>query len=393
MNPSTPLKTTESNDADNKPWRATLLSAAIISMAGLGDSFLYPALPLHADQLGVPVIWIGVLLSINKFVRLGGNYGVALGIGLLGYKRIAAVSVVLAALTTLLYGVNPPIWIWILSRLAWGMAYAALRMCSLGYATDNKENGLHLGISKAIREIGPMATLFIGPVIAAQLGVQATFVVFGIATALVLPLTFTLPTGSSAVKPEVHGGFPRPNWFDGMVFATALADGVLTVTVGLLLLSTGMNEGAVLGAAALFIALKRLGGVGVAPASGWLSDRWNIKYVYLGSVLGFLTGLTLIAMGSTVPGISVMFLSNAVGDTLAPGVAIKANSIAKLNTLSAVTTWRDIGTACGSLIGGYVLLQLGAAVVFGVTAAVVALFTMKFLAMSPLRIFARADRV
>ena len=168
MNPSTPLKTTESNDADNKPWRATLLSAAIISMAGLGDSFLYPALPLHADQLGVPVIWIGVLLSINKFVRLGGNYGVALGIGLLGYKRIAAVSVVLAALTTLLYGVNPPIWIWILSRLAWGMAYAALRMCSLGYATDNKENGLHLGISKAIREIGPMATLFIGPVIAAQ---------------------------------------------------------------------------------------------------------------------------------------------------------------------------------------------------------------------------------
>jgi len=111
MNPSTPLKTTESNDADNKPWRATLLSAAIISMAGLGDSFLYPALPLHADQLGVPVIWIGVLLSINKFVRLGGNYGVALGIGLLGYKRIAAVSVVLAALTTLLYGVNPPIWI------------------------------------------------------------------------------------------------------------------------------------------------------------------------------------------------------------------------------------------------------------------------------------------
>ena len=98
MNPSTPLKTTESNDADNKPWRATLLSAAIISMAGLGDSFLYPALPLHADQLGVPVIWIGVLLSINKFVRLGGNYGVALGIGLLGYKRIAAVSVALAAL-------------------------------------------------------------------------------------------------------------------------------------------------------------------------------------------------------------------------------------------------------------------------------------------------------
>ena len=393
MNLSTPLNTTESSDADNKPWRATLLSAAIISMAGLGESFLYPALPLHADQLGVPVIWIGVLLSINKFVRLGGNYGVAVGIGLLGYKRIAAVSVALAALTTLLYGVDPPIWIWILSRLAWGMAYASLRMCSLGYATDNKQYGLHLGISKAIREIGPMAALFIGPVIAAQLGVQATFLVFGIATALVLPLTLMLPSGSSTGQPKVHGGFPGPNWFDGLVFSTALADGVLTVTVGLLLLNTGMNESAVLAAAALFIGLKRLGGNGIAPVSGWLSDRWNIKHVYLGSVLGFLIGLILIAIGSTVPGLSVMFLSNAVGDTLAPGVAIKANSIAKLNALSAVTTWRDVGTACGSLIGGYVLLQLGAEIVFGMTAAVVFFFTLKFLATPALRIFTRADRM
>ena len=393
MNPLTLLKSTESNDTDNKPWRGTLLSAAIISMAGLGDAFLYPTLPLHAGQLGVPVIWIGVLLSINKLVRLGGNYGVTLGIGLLGYKRIAAVSVALAALTTLSYGVNPPIGIWIFSRLAWGMAYASLRMCSLGYATHDKQYGLRLGMSKAIREIGPMAALFIGPVIATQLGVQATFLAFGLATAVVLPLAFTLPGDSSAVKPEVRGGFPRPNWFDGLVLATALADGVLTVTVGLLLLNTGMNEGAVLAAAAFFIALKRLGGTVVAPVSGWLSDRWNIKHVYLGSVLGFLMGLILIAMGSTVPGISVMFLSSAVGETLAPGVAIKANSIAKLNALSAVTTWRDVGTACGSLTGGYLLLHFGAGIVFGMTAAVVSLFTLHFLAKPTLRIFTRADRV
>ena len=110
-------------------------------------------------------------------------------------------------------------------------------------------------------------------------------------------------------------------------------------------------------------------------------------------MLGFLTGLTLIGMGSTIPGIIVMFLSNAVGDTLAPGVAIKANSIPKLNALSAVTTWRDIGTACGSLIGGYVLLQLGAEILFGTMAAIVFLFTLKFLATSVLQGFAHTDRV
>ena len=251
MNPSTPLKTAQHNDAGNEPWRATLLSAAIISIAGLGDSFLYAALPLYADRLGVRVIWIGVLLSINKFVRLGGNYGVALGIGRLGYKRMVIGSVALAALSTLLCGVNPPIWVWISSRLAWGMAYASLRMSSRGYATDGRQYGLQLGMSKAVREIGPLAALIIGPVIAAQRGVRATFLAFGIATALVLPLALTLPSGSSTVKPEVHGGPPRPFWFDGLVFATALADGVLTVTVGLLLINTGMDEGTVLATAAL----------------------------------------------------------------------------------------------------------------------------------------------
>ena len=379
------LKTTQASHAGNKQWRATLLSAAILSMAGLGDSFLYPTLPLQAGQLGVPVIWIGVLLSINKFVRLGGNYGVALGIGRLGYKRMATISVALAALSTLLYGVNPPVWIWILSRLAWGMAYASLRLCALGYATEAKQYGVHLGISRAIQEIGPMAALFIGPVIAAQLGVQAAFLVFGFATALAFPLTLTLPRGSSTAEPGVIGGFPRPSWFDGLTFTTALADGVLTVTVGLLLLNAGMSQGGVLAAAALFLALKRLSGTVIAPISGWLSDRWNIRYVYLGSVLGFLIGLSLISLGATVPGVIVVFMSNAVGVAIGPGVAIAAKSVSQLNMLSTFTTWRDIGTACGALVGGYVLMQLAPGIVFGTTAAIVVIFTLKSLATPPLR--------
>ena len=115
---------------------------------------------------------------------------------------------------------------------------------------------------------------------------------------------------------------------------------------------------------------SRLSGIGVGVPHGVDPDRYGIDD----------TG-------------HVMFLSNAVGDTLAPGVAIKANSIPKLNALSAVTTWRDIGTACGSLIGGYVLLQLGAEILFGTTAAIVFLFTLKFLATSVLQGFAHTDRV
>ena len=179
--------------------------------------------------------------------------------------------------------------------------------------------------------------------------------------------------------------FPRPSWFDGLIFTTALADGILTVTVGLLLLNAGMSQGGVLAAAALFLALKRLSGTVMAPISGWLSDRWNIRYVYLGSVLGFLIGLSLISLGATVPGVIVVFMSNAVGVALGPGVAIAAKSVSQLNMLSAFTTWRDIGTARGALVGGYVLMQLAPGIVFGTTAAIVVIFTLKSLATPPLR--------
>ena len=63
-----------------RTWLPTAISALVLALAGLGDALLYPTLPLYAAQLGVPLIWIGVLLSINKFIRLGGNHVLGLTI-------------------------------------------------------------------------------------------------------------------------------------------------------------------------------------------------------------------------------------------------------------------------------------------------------------------------
>ncbi len=108
-------------------WLLTAISAIVLTLAGLGDSLLYLTLPLYAVPLGVPLIWIGVILSINKLIRLGGNHVLVLTISRLGYKRVAMLGVLLASVSTLAYGMNPPIWLWLISRVAWGLAYAALR--------------------------------------------------------------------------------------------------------------------------------------------------------------------------------------------------------------------------------------------------------------------------
>ena len=119
--------------ASHRTWLPTVISAVVLALAGLGDALLYPTLPLYATQLGVPLIWIGVLLSINKLIRLGGNHVLALTISKLGYKRVAMLGVLLASVSTFAYGMNPQsgygssrVWrgVWRLppyAYVAWGM--------------------------------------------------------------------------------------------------------------------------------------------------------------------------------------------------------------------------------------------------------------------------------
>lgn len=371
------LQSSQRTRVGQRAWLSTAISALVLALAGLGDALLYPTLPLYAAQLGVPLIWIGVLLSINKFIRLGGNHILGLTISHWGYKRVATLGVLLASLSTFAYGLQPPIWLWLVSRMAWGMAFAALRLCALGYATEAKQQGLHLGLSNAIKEIGPMSALFVGPVLITQIDVHTAFLVFGAVTALALPVTWMLPDDAHAAKPEMSGHFTKPTWFDGLIFATALADGILIVTIGLLLLGAGISEAAVLTLSAFLLAVKRASVIVVGPLSGWLADRWHIRKVFLLAVVGFVVGLVLISTGVTIAGITVLFVSTAINQVLAAGVALEVSPDTRLNTLSALTTWSDLGTAVGAFIGGFVLVLSGPSLVYGTLAVIVSAVVLK----------------
>lgn len=51
--------------------RVIKVVALVTALSLLGDSMLYIALPLYWDQVGLESLWqVGVLLSINRFVRL-----------------------------------------------------------------------------------------------------------------------------------------------------------------------------------------------------------------------------------------------------------------------------------------------------------------------------------
>jgi DHA1 family inner membrane transport protein len=51
-------------------WRAIIGSSAILSLALLGDALLYAVLPAFAEDFGLTLPWVGVMLSANRFVRV-----------------------------------------------------------------------------------------------------------------------------------------------------------------------------------------------------------------------------------------------------------------------------------------------------------------------------------
>ncbi|HKZ38926.1 MAG TPA: hypothetical protein VJ184_14790, partial [Chryseolinea sp.] len=44
-----------------------------LAFASFGDAFLYAFLPVNNAAVGVPLVWVGILLSINRFVRIFSN--------------------------------------------------------------------------------------------------------------------------------------------------------------------------------------------------------------------------------------------------------------------------------------------------------------------------------
>ena len=53
--------------------RQIIVTASVVAFSLLGDSFLYVALPLKYRALGLSLVSVGVLLSVNRFIRFFSN--------------------------------------------------------------------------------------------------------------------------------------------------------------------------------------------------------------------------------------------------------------------------------------------------------------------------------
>lgn len=334
-----------------------LFAASALSFASFGDAFLYPFLPQYAAVMGIPVVWIGILLSINRFIRIVFNPFVIRLFARYGVKTITIIASLLAIVSTLGYGLGWGLLSLLLLRIIWGMAFAILRISTIAYAFEHEYIGLSLGVGKSIQEAGPMLALWLGPMLLKYFSVTNTFFILALISIPSLLYAISLPDLRYLPAFTKNTTLRYPSLFNKITFTSSfVVEGMLIIVIGLFL-ATGngtLTGWAITALAGGYLAYRRICSILFSPVSGAIADRVGFVKVFNFSLLLIIAGLVCLLAGWVSVGLIIVFTANSVNSTMAPGGA-SAKEADKIRAVTVNATWRDIGAATGTLTGGLLL--------------------------------------
>ena len=357
-------------------WKTVATSSSILSLALVGDALIYAVLPVHAEAFGVSLVWVGVLLSANRFVRVFA-YGWIAGLAQrLGLRRLCIAALLVAIVSTAMYGLATGAAALLVARILWGLAFAALLLVTLGHAVhDRSRVGTRLGWSRAIQRVGPILALVAGAWLTGLLGPRTVFVWLALLTATAIPLALSLPVDRSAGEaPASTRSLGRPTLID-LLFAWQGfgVDGVFVVSITLLLAQELPLDLAVLSGASLLAVRHVCDAVG-APLFGAIGDRLGAERILAVTLVFTAVGFFGIAWGFTIAGALLMLFSRSALTVLGPAVVVGRISPAQpvIGDLARMHAWRDLGAAVGPLATGALLTVTSAELLHGVMGALVA---------------------
>ncbi len=346
-------------------FRGALTSSGVMAFAGLGDAILYPILPVYGKEMGFSVFVIGLLLSINRFIRIIANTPIANVIDRLGMRKVLIICSGLAVSTTIVYGLKLGVITFFIARIIWGLSYSGLKIVTLNYAAQvRKTSGLAFGLSKGIKSLGGLFALWFCPLLIASVGVERGFFAIAMISMIGVIMALLLPKFRSNENLEkvITKKTFYPSSMNLLVFILSVSiDGVLVVALSNLLIAEYPEVSQLLGIVAFYLLLKRLFTFGFSFLSGILSLKVQPFKLFNFSVTICLIAMLLLAFNYTVTGVILAFLFNTVVITFSPLVAIQLQSGKQnsLQAISSVSTWWDLGAATGAFLGIFLIEKLG----------------------------------
>ncbi len=357
-------------NVDSLPFRGALLASGVMAFSGIGDALLYPVLPIYGDSMGFSMFFIGLLLSVNRFVRILANTFIANVVNRLGMKKVLIGSSIAAALTTALYGLQSAAIVFLVARIAWGLSYSGLKISTLNYAAGaTGKSGLAFGMSTGIKTLGVLFALYVGPTFIEFFGITNGFLAISIVSAIGIVLACMLPGEDkrlSEVRVQTRKTF-APNSINLLVFILSITiDGILVVVLASLLRGAYFDTGSLLAGIAFYLLLKRLSVLGLSFIGGFMTFSVSPMRLFQVGVGFCIVGILMIGIGFTITGIVLAFLFNALVITFSPLIAIQKQTEdqSSLQAISGVSTWWDLGAALGAFLGIYLIELVGSEYLF-----------------------------
>jgi MFS family permease len=337
-----------------------------LSFALMGDAFLYSFLPVNASSIYVPIIWIGTILSINRFTRILLNPHILRVFSLVGFRIPIIVAATVSVFATAGYGAGFGITTLLLLRILWGISYSVLRVGAITYAMDYPKKGLALGMSQSIIESGPLLALLVGPLLFEIISPSSIFLVIALLSTPGVYFAFKLRERDQRPAQQFSFKISFPAVFNRLAFLAAFAvEGMLVVVIGALLMDARSYWSAVeiTAAVAGFLIFRRICSLFISPFAGWSADRYGLANIYSGSILLICLGLLLATSCWVMPGLVLVFTFYNVNASLAAGAA-SAGKDDVTHAVSINATFRDAGSAFGALAGGFLLTNNHLSLIF-----------------------------
>jgi DHA1 family multidrug resistance protein-like MFS transporter len=357
--------------------KSPMFASLSLTFALMGDAFLYSFLPVNATSIHVPVIWIGTILSINRFTRILLNPLILRVFSRLGFRLPVIVAATISVFATAGYGAGFGIVILLLLRILWGISYSVLRVGAITYAMDYPKRGLALGVSQSIIESGPLLALLIGSLLFEVISPSLIFLMISLLSTPGIYFALKLKERDRAPEWQFSFKVSFPSVFNRLAFLGAFAvEGMLVVLIGVLLMDAQPNWSPVeiTAAAAGFLSFRRICSLLISPFAGWSADRYGLSNIYSGSSLLIALGLLLATNGWVLSGLILVFTFYNVNSSLAAGAA-SAGKTDVTHVVSNNATFRDAGSAFGALTAGFLLAYDHLDLIFTLLSSILILFT------------------
>lgn len=374
-------------EKENRPIFAL---SSLLAISLFGDSLLYNVLPLYAQELHIPLGAVGLLLSINRWVRLLSNPLSYRVFSRFGLHRPLLFFTTVGVITTFMYAQSVGLLFFLIARILWGVTWSHLRLGAYLIVQKARKSslGLSMGILNALMRLGSSFTVLFGGYLMDRLGYRPGFFIMAGLSTTAIPLAWRMGTllgdfpGKGGEPRNKKGGEENRKIFPGKNsipihlwnvahFVNMFVTGFAVSSLSLILrerMEATLFWGEQLGIATLtgfVLSIHYSSNLLLAPLAGYLSDYWGRYRSFFAIILLRILVLFGFSLLSTphitlVLACFIFFTGNAVKTIIEAAAVDISRSSGGGRTLSQLASFEDLGLACGPLFG----YLLGAAFTF-----------------------------